>query len=82
MYEGTGLNAEFMGRGGAADDDYDYDEDDDAFDGGIGFGWYNDMDFFTWDQIIKTVPKLPQLDFFMHKTALKNKKFFLVSNEC
>lgn len=41
-------------------DDYD-DEDDDDFRGAGagGPGFMNDLDFITWDLIVKNTPKLP-----------------------
>ena len=49
---------------GRMNDDDEYDEDEEEFQ---GTGIVNDMDFFTWDLIIKNTPKLPQIDLLLHK---------------
>ena len=41
----------------------------------------NEMDFMTWDLIVKNTPKLPQLEILLHKNQIKNKKFFTVHND-
>ena len=45
--------------------DFDDDEDEDFMRGGIGF--LQDIDFITWDLIIKNTPKLPQIELLLHK---------------
>jgi hypothetical protein len=52
----------------------EYDDEDDEGLGGPGY--LNDMDFLTWDLIIKNTPKLPQLELLLHKNQIKNKRFF------
>ena len=44
--------------------------------GGAGIGYLQDIDFITWDLIIKNTPKLPQIELLLHKNQIKNKKFF------
>jgi hypothetical protein len=53
----------------------EYDDEDDEGLGGPGY--LNDMDFLTWDLIIKNTPKLPQLELLLHKNPNKNKKSYL-----
>jgi hypothetical protein len=36
----------------------DMDDDDDDYRGGIGLSMLNDLDFLTWDLIVKNTPKL------------------------
>ena len=61
-----------MGEGDYLLED-EYDDEDEGL-GGTGF--LNEMDFFTWDLIIKNTPKLPTLELLLHKNLIKNKKFF------
>ncbi|TNV79931.1 hypothetical protein FGO68_gene81 [Halteria grandinella] len=74
------------------DDDEMDEEDYEAFEGmmlsGAGGGFYGGDDFIypptTWDLIIRNaIPRLPQLDFLLHKyqVMLKNKKFLMQQNE-
>jgi hypothetical protein len=58
-----------------------YDEDEDDSNDVRGGGFFNDLDFFTWDLIIKNTPKLPQLELLLHKNQIKNKKFFTLYND-
>jgi len=55
----------------------EYDEDEEDF---RGSGFLNEMDFFTWDLIVKNTPKLTQVELLLHKNLLRHKKFF-VNNE-
>ena len=59
-------------------DDDEYDDDEEEFQGP---GIVNEMDFFTWDLIIKNTPKLPQIELLLHKNQIKNKKFFTQFND-
>ena len=59
--------------------EYDDDDEDDYMRGGIGM--LHDIDFVTWDLIIKNTPKLPQLEILLHKNQIKNKRFFTVYND-
>ena len=72
-----------MGDGegfGGNDDDMD-EEEEFRMMMGDGNGFFNDMDFFTWDLIIKNTPKLPQIELLLHKNQIKNKKFFTIYND-
>lgn len=59
--------------------EFDDEEDEDYIKGGMGF--LQDVDFLTWDLIIKNTPKLPQIELLIHKNQIKNKRFFQVFND-
>ncbi|CDW81693.1 UNKNOWN [Stylonychia lemnae] len=63
-------------------DEYDDEDEDDYRDGEYGGqGFMNEMDFMTWDLIVKNTPKLAQIELLLHKNMVKNKKFFTLYNE-
>lgn len=54
--------------------DFDEEDEEDYMRGGMGF--LQDIDFISWDLIIKNTPKLPQIELLIHKNQIKNKRFF------
>ncbi len=51
-------------------------EEEDDFADFRGMGMLNDLDFFTWDLVIKNTPKLPPIENILHKNLIKNTRFF------
>jgi len=57
------------------DDNSEFD-DEDQIEHFRASGMMNDLDFFTWDLIIKNTPRLPFLEPLLHKSHIVNRKFF------
>lgn len=62
------LRESFIGSPGVrADGEFPVEDDDENEDFLGGNGFMQDLDFFSWDLILKNTPKLPGLELLMHK---------------